>query len=217
MFVSWGWLGRGHHAGDRLKSALRSMRRSRISQASSAAWRSVGVIGRTFRLAVSSRAIHGWFNPALQCRGQHGITAVISLNLLTLLPALVGMVAADPPPNQVVRRVVVHNEIIMRVPIRPRPAMQINWRAKRGPNCIAARGIAGAMLSGRSSNDFVLRYRRRFRAEFDSDCPALDFYGGFYVQPEDDRLCVRRDVIRSRMGGSCRIERFRRLMPLLNH
>ena len=137
--------------------------------------------------------------------------AVISINLLALLPALAGMVAVDKPADQVVRRVVIHDEIIMRVPIRPRPAMQIDWREKRGPKCIATRAIAGAMLSGRSSIDFVLLDRRRFRAELDSDCPALDFYGRFYVQPEDDRLCVRRDVIRSRMGGSCRIERFRRL------
>ena len=72
------------------------------------------------------------------------------------------------------------------------------------------------MLSGRSSVDFVLRDRRRVRAELDSDCPALDFYGGFYVQPDDDRICARRDVIRSRMGGICRIERFRRLVPKLN-
>ena len=149
-------------------------------------------------------------------QGQYGVAAVIFISLLTLLPALAGLAAADTSsPNQVVRRVTIRDEIIMRVPIRPRPGLRIQWREKRGPKCIAAAGISGAMLSGRGSVDFVLRDRRRFRAELDSDCPALDFYGGFYVQPADHRLCVRRDVIRSRMGGSCRIERFRQLVPRL--
>jgi len=202
----------------RLKSGQRSMRRSQISQVSSVAWRAAGGDGRAFRLAVRANAIHGWFKPTLRCRGRYGNSAVILVNLLTLLPALAGLVAADPPAGaQVVRRVTIHDEIVMRVPIRPRPGMPGLWGEKRGPKCIATAAIAGAMLSGRDSIDFVLRDRRRFRAELDSDCPALDFYGRFYVQPVDDRLCVRRDVIRSRMGGSCRIERFRRLVPRLNH
>jgi len=190
------------------------MRDFRNSQASSIAWRAAGGFDRAFRLAVPPCAIHEWFKPTLRCRGQDGNSAVIFINLLGLLPALAGLAAVDTPTgSQSVRRVTIHNEIIIRVPIRPRPGMRVEWQEWRGPKCIPAQAIAGAMLSGRSSVDFVLRDRRRFRAEFDSDCPALDFYDGFYVQPDDDRLCVRRDVIRSRMGGSCRIERFSRLLP----
>ena len=73
------------------------------------------------------------------------------------------------------------------------------------------------MLSGRSSVDFIMRDRSRLRARLESNCLALDFYDGFYVQPEDHRLCMRRDVIRSRIGGECRIERFRLLEPRLKH
>jgi hypothetical protein len=197
-----------------LKSALRSMRRSRISQASSAACCAIGVTHRAFRLAVRAGAIHGWFKAALRCRGQYGISAVIFINLLTLLPALASLVA-DTPANQGVRRMTVSEEVIIRVPIRPRPGPQIQWREKRGPRCIAAESIRGAMLSGRSSVDFIMRDRSRLRARLESNCLALDFYDGFYVQPEDHRLCMRRDVIRSRIGGECRIERFRLLEPRL--
>lgn len=148
---------------------------------------------------------------------KYGIAAVTFLNLLTLLPALAGLVAAVPAAGgQTVRSVTIREEVIMRIPIRPRPgAARIEWREKRGPRCIATANIAGAMLSGRNSVDFVLRDRRRLRARLDSDCPALDFYDGFYVQPEDYRLCMRRDVIRSRMGGECRIDRFILLVPRL--
>jgi hypothetical protein len=63
--------------------------------------------------------------------------------------------------------------------------------------------------------DFVLANRARIRARFDEGCPALDFYAGFYLQPQDDRLCAGRDAVHSRMGGSCTIDRFRLLVPKL--
>jgi hypothetical protein len=61
----------------------------------------------------------------------------------------------------------------------------------------------------------VLGRRERVRASFDGNCPALDFYGGFYLKTQDERVCAKRDSVHSRMGGSCRIERFRRLIPKL--
>ena len=63
--------------------------------------------------------------------------------------------------------------------------------------------------------DFILANRTRIRAKFDNDCPALDYYGGLYLVPDDELLCARRDTIRSRMGGSCEIRRFKLLLPKL--
>ena len=72
-----------------------------------------------------------------------------------------------------------------------------------------------AVLAGSDHIDLLLPRRQRVRASFDGNCPALDFYGGFYLKTEDDRVCARRDSVHSRMGGSCRIEQFRRLVPKL--
>ena len=69
------------------------------------------------------------------------------------------------------------------------------------------------MWSGPSSIDFLLRDRTRVRAIMDDECPALDFYKGFYLQPDDDRICAKCESIQSRIGGSCRIERFKTLIP----
>ena len=88
---------------------------------------------------------------------------------------------------------------------------------KKGPKCIPAGAIQRALLSGSEQVDFVLADHSRIRAQFDEDCPALDFYGGFYLQPEDERLCAHRDAIHSRIGGSCRIERFKQLVPQFRH
>ena len=52
------------------------------------------------------------------------------------------------------------------------------------------------------------------RARLQDECPALDYYRGFYVRPQPDgRICADRDAIRTRSGGDCGIDRFRRLVP----
>jgi hypothetical protein len=131
------------------------------------------------------------------------------------MPLLVGLFGAQPAEvGQTVTRLIVQDEVILRVPVQPRPFLrEIEWVEKKGPKCIPAGAIQRALLSGSEQVDFVLANHARIRAQFDEDCPALDFYGGFYLQPQDDRLCARRDAVHSRIGGSCTIERFKELIP----
>jgi hypothetical protein len=135
--------------------------------------------------------------------------------ILNFVPLLLGLFAAQPGMvGESVTRLVVQDEVILRVPVRPRSlSPQFEWHEHKGPKCIATAAIHGAFLSGPQQVDFVLGGPRRLRAELDEDCPALDFYGGLYLQPEDERLCAGRDVIYSRMGGSCTIRRFTQLIP----
>ena len=129
---------------------------------------------------------------------------------LGLVPLLLGIFAAQPAAvGQSVTRLVIQDEIILRVPVQPHPVMpQIEWVEHKGPKCIPVRRSAARSCPDSEEVDFVLANRARVRAKFDEDCPALDFYGGFYLQPQDDlQLCARRDAIHSRMGGSCSIER----------
>jgi hypothetical protein len=127
---------------------------------------------------------------------------------LTLLPMLFGMTA----DMQRVTRLVQQDEIIIRVPVKPMQR-RVQWVEKKGPKCIASGAIRGAFLAASDRVDFITVRHRRFRAELNENCPALDFYEGFYLNPEDERVCAKRDMIRSRMGGGCRIERFRELVP----
>ena len=136
--------------------------------------------------------------------------------ILSLVPVLLGMIAMQPGTVEGVTRLVVQDEVILRIPVQPRPLLQqVEWIERKGPKCIPAAAIRRALLSGSEQVDFVLANRARIRAQFDEDCPALDFYGGFYLQPEDDRLCAGRDAVHSRIGGSCTIERFKQLVPRL--
>lgn len=134
--------------------------------------------------------------------------------LLTLFPGLFGMSALAQAEE--VRTLTVQQEVIMRVPVRPRSLLRpFRWEEEDGPKCLGAGMIRAASLSGRDHVDFVLFDRSRMRAELADDCRALDFYNGFYLTPEDGKVCARRDSIHSREGSSCRIEKFRKLVPRL--
>ena len=133
---------------------------------------------------------------------------------LVMIPALIGLTTVQSDSRGSVRMRVVQGEIILRVPIRPRPAPPaIRWTERKGPKCVPIAQLRAAMLSGPDQIDFLLKDRRRLRAELSDGCPALDFYGGFYLSSRDESICANRDSIRSRMGGSCQIDRFRLLVP----
>lgn len=131
------------------------------------------------------------------------------------MPLLLGLFGAQPGAvGQSVTRLIIQDEVILRIPVQPRPLLpDLQWVEKKGPKCIPTAAVQRALLNGSAQVDFVMVDHARIRAQFDEDCPALDFYGGFYLQVEDDRLCARRDAIHSRIGTSCRIERFKQLVP----
>lgn len=139
------------------------------------------------------------------------------LAVLGVVPVAVGLAAVQPGGlSASVSRMALQDEVILRVPVQPRPPMpRFDWKEHKGPSCIPVGAIRRALLSGPEQVDFILGNGSRVRAKFDKDCPALDFYGNFYLQSQDSQLCVERDAIHSRMGGSCPIKRFRLLEPKL--
>ena len=140
--------------------------------------------------------------------------------ILNVIPLILGVLAWQPreAPTSVTR-LVVQDEVILRVPVQPRrPEARVEWREKKGPKCIPASLIRRASLSGSEEVDFILSGGSRIRARFEDHCPALDFYGGFYLQfGRDQQICAKRDAVQSRMGRNCTIERFRLLIPKFKH
>jgi hypothetical protein len=135
------------------------------------------------------------------------LSGISAAALLAWLPVLFGLTAPGQPA---VTRIVVQEQLIVKIPVRP-VRQSIEWEEHKGPRCLDTEEIRGAVLAGSSEVDFALKGRKWVRAKLGDKCPALDFYRGFYLKPEDDRICAERDSIHSRMGGSCEIERFRRL------
>src|SRR5215218_1624044 len=120
---------------------------------------------------------------------------MIFTGLIGLLSALLAGAEAPAAGGEGVRIMTVEQRMTIRVPVAPRPRLKIRWEEEKGPKCVPARAIVGAFLSSPDSIDFLLRSRQIVRARLDNDCDGLDFYGQLYVEPEDRRICARRDSI----------------------
>jgi hypothetical protein len=123
--------------------------------------------------------------------------------------------AQAPPPGY--GRVIVREQIVVRITRGGSSAAVAEageWKERKGPKCLPAHALVGAAVTGPQSVDFLMRDGGRVRARFESDCPALGYYYGFYISPNPDgQVCAERDAIRSRIGGQCDIHRFRSLKP----
>jgi hypothetical protein len=119
-------------------------------------------------------------------------------------------------------QVTIRERIIIRIPSRLQgrtdptgqvgPPRQPEWAEKKGPKCIAADQLGGAIVSG-DYVDLVMRGGERIRAQLDGDCSALGYYGGFYLKPSaDGQVCAGRDTIRTRSGDRCTIKKFKKLV-----
>jgi hypothetical protein len=135
------------------------------------------------------------------------------LALLLAVTPLASAAFAGVPEG--VSAFVYSEHVIVRVPLpRSAPPLTPRWREGKGPRCIDLGAIAGAAISAPDSVDFVLKGGTRVRAKLDRECPALDYYSGFYLRSAGDaRICADRDSVHARSGGACAIDRFRLLKP----
>ena len=143
---------------------------------------------------------------------------VPALILLALVP---GASAQESRIEEVeVAQLTLHQRIIIRIPrlpfTRPRsddPPEGVRWVEKKGPKCVPMVRLEGALLSAPDSVDLIIKDGDRVRAKLDKNCPSLDFYSGFYLKPTaDGMVCADRDSFRTRSGGSCGIDQFKRLV-----
>jgi len=114
---------------------------------------------------------------------------------------------------QITRSFVIRIPGWRRTPAPPAPGTQ--FKEHKGPRCIEAATIGGAAVSAPDSVDFMLKGGQRVRARLEEQCPALDYYSGFYVvPPPDGKICADRDAIHTRSGADCQVDKFRALTPI---
>lgn len=138
-----------------------------------------------------------------------------------LLLALAAPAAAVADGDMRRAQLTIRERIIIRVPRMTAPpgrtslpvTTPMRWKETKGPKCIPAQGMAGAMVTSAKQVDLVLLGGKRVRAKLDGDCKPLDFYGGFYLRPAaDGMICADRDAIKVRSGASCGIDEFKTLV-----
>ena len=137
----------------------------------------------------------------------------LHVTLLVLAAPTSALVDTGPPARMRVAQLTIHERLVIRVP-RMTPPKPVRWKEKKGPECVAAQSMAGALVNAPRQVDLVLIGGRRVRAKLDGDCKPLDFYSGFYVRPsKDGMICANRDAIRVRSGAACQIDEFKSLQP----
>jgi hypothetical protein len=116
-----------------------------------------------------------------------------------------------------VAQMMIQQRIIIRVPaVNPPspPHRPIRLKEVKGPKCVTLNQLAGASIGQNDAVDLFMRGGMRLRAQLDDDCPALDYYAGFYIAPTaDGKVCQRRDMLHTRAGQQCRVKRFYLLVP----
>ncbi|WP_294248931.1 hypothetical protein [uncultured Sphingomonas sp.] len=141
---------------------------------------------------------------------RHRNLAAIAL----MTPALLGATDRREPVHYA--QVMIRERVVIRVPrAASAPVTPIRWKERKGPRCISAQDLAGALPAEEGAVDIVLTGGKRVRARLVRACRQLDYYSSFYIRPgPDGQICADRDPIRTRAGRTCEIERFRSLVPV---
>ena len=130
-----------------------------------------------------------------------------------------------PARNIKYAQVRIQKRVIIRVPRRRQPQSRqaSNIRSKVVPQqyaqkkigkCLPMNNILGVQMFGDRELDLITRDRKRIRARLEKKCQARSFYSGFYMEKSrDGKICADRDLLHSRTGSKCEIDRFRELVP----
>ena len=155
--------------------------------------------------------------------------------LLLALPVTSGLLVIDSPTQpegvfvEPVEReyaqVSIEKRVIIRVPRRrsirsssmadfSNNSAPVAYKEKRIGKCLPMSNILGVQRFGDGYLDLVTKNRQDIRARLDKKCQANSFYSGFYMEKSSDgKLCADRDLLHSRTGAKCEIDRFRLLVP----
>ncbi len=113
-------------------------------------------------------------------------------------------------PASSVRR----SEMLAELPRRP---MNTRFEEIDYGNCVDAESILGVQPTNDNRLLFFTDNSMILAARLEDGCSARAYYAGFFVERnEDERLCVSRDRLQSRAGGSCQIADFSRLVAVAN-
>ena len=145
-------------------------------------------------------------------------------------PAVDGAVGGVRTVPVALFQIVVQQTIIIRVPPQSQPANfnasalqssgkspppQIKWKEKDAPKCLPMRNILAVQVTRKDSIDLITRERQRLRAQLDGRCRGQDFYSGFYMERSaDGRLCEDRDILQTRSGLKCEVDKFRLMVAV---
>lgn len=103
------------------------------------------------------------------------------------------------------------------VPAPPRPKAAptpLKFKEKKFGDCLIVERLVGMRVSTDDSIDMFTVDRQQVRAHLDNACSSREFYSGLYIErASDGKICANRDMLHSRSGSKCSIDRLRLLVP----
>ncbi|MEW4468408.1 hypothetical protein AB1K62_11310 [Parasphingorhabdus sp. JC815] len=156
-------------------------------------------------------------------------------SLLLVTPVTSELPVADPPvkaqgvyvgaTEHEYAQVRIEKRVIIRVP-RRRPVrsaimadfaesiLSQRYKEKKIGKCLPMNNILGVRGFGDRHLDLVSKNNQMVRVRLKKKCQGRSFYSGFYMEKSDDgKICSGRDILHSRTGAKCEIDRFRLLVP----
>ncbi|MEM6828387.1 MAG: hypothetical protein AAF553_10625, partial [Pseudomonadota bacterium] len=110
------------------------------------------------------------------------------------------------------RRVSDRRNMLAQLPVR---APVTRYEERDSTRCVEIQQIAGVETGSGNRLLLFMRDADILSINLEKACRARDFYSGFYVEPnEDGKLCVSRDILKSRNGARCNIKRMMELEEL---
>lgn len=90
----------------------------------------------------------------------------------------------------------------------------VTYKEKKIGKCVPMNNILGVQRFDDRYLDLVTKSRQLIRVRLEKKCQGRSFYSGFYMEKsKDGKICEDRDVLHSRTGVKCEIDRFRLLVP----
>ncbi|GAB5483053.1 hypothetical protein [Sphingorhabdus sp. EL138] len=128
------------------------------------------------------------------------------------------------PAEYKLAQVRIEKRVIIRVPRRrarrsnpvadfSRRSAPVTYKEQKIGKCLPMDNILGVQRFGERYLDLVTKDRQQIRARLKKKCQARSFYSGFYMEKSGDgKICVDRDILHSRTGTKCEIDKFRLLV-----
>jgi hypothetical protein len=105
----------------------------------------------------------------------------------------------------------VRQDLIANLP--PGTNVILHYRERPMKRCVRMTDIAGVQSASENRLILFMRDRNIVSAALEKACNARDFYSGFYVErSEDGLLCSGREMLQSRTGASCGVQRLAHLV-----
>jgi hypothetical protein len=97
----------------------------------------------------------------------------------------------------------------------PQPAVTKRYREKKPNRCVQVKEIMNVQTGSGNRLLLFMDNSRVMSVNLEKACRARDFYAGFYVEKtKDGKMCVERDLLQSRNGAKCGMERIMQLAEI---